>query len=268
MHIKPKTRLSRDHGVSGEFSEWTKKQKIPSDKSFCFKFTKDKFKLIYIGSKHTNDENSDTYKLINKIITKYKPKLIILEGIPNSKGISPPLINLFGEPGYAIKLAMQNDIKYTGIETHEDKILIKVNKKFKSTDIYGFCFLRLHKQFINNKETEDEFVKTFNNQTMKRLNNLFSLNSWNYDEWFEETFHIKFIYGKFLEYASPYNGKDALITQKINYYIMCVRDRANIRTLYKLINKYKDVVYIMGKNHVYADFLVLKDTFGKPDLII
>jgi hypothetical protein len=47
---------------------------------------------------------------------------------------------------------------------------------------------------------------------------------------------------------------------------MRIRDRANIRNLYKLINKYKDVVYIMGKNHVYADFLVLTDTFGKPTI--
>jgi hypothetical protein len=265
MRIKPKTRLLRTHHG---FNKWTKKHKIPNDKPFSFKFTKDKFKLNFIGTKHCNDENSDTYKLIKKIITENKPKIIVVEGIPYVKGVNPALTNVAGEIGCAINLAIQNDIKYIGIETNEDKILIEINKKFKCEDIYGFSFLRCAKQWYNNKQTKDEYIKYFNDRIKKRMDNLFKLDNWNYDSWFQQTFNETYIYGNFLEYASPYNGKDAVITQLISFNILQIRDRANIRNLYKLINKYKDVVYIMGKNHVHADFLVLTDTFGKPTLTI
>lgn len=266
----PKTELLRDHGSDGKFVEWKKQLKIPVKDAFCLKFKTFGKKLYYIASNHTTDETSDTFAYIHQCINKYKPGLIILEGIPISKGINPNLKNVVGEPGYAMKLAIENKIDFIGIEGSEKDIILELAKRFNNDDIYGWFFLRDRKYCHKTlKIGEEEFKHKYWIRSKKYLDEIFEKhNSWNSDKWFSETFKKPFSYydNDTLEFASPIKNS-SIITQQINFENSKIRDWVNIKNLYSLINEHNTIIYIMGQNHAYADFDVILDTFKNYQIV-
>lgn len=269
--MEPDIKLLRDHGTDGSFGDWKSRQNLEQSQPFCLKFRSGDLQLHYIGAQHTTDPKSDTFTLIRLLIRSVEPKLIVIEGIPFKKGISPTLKNFQGEGQYAIEIGEnmpKGAIPFTGIESDESDILINLSKTFDVDDIYGFLFLRMHKYFFKTMGvTEKEFIESFNRYDRPDLDKLFSNSGWDHMEWHKSRFDEPFVFGENLEHSSPYCGDDGVITQKISCQYGKMRDTLNIQTLYKLINEYKDVIYIMGQNHVYADYKVLRKSFG-PCLVI
>lgn len=256
----PNIDLLKDHGVGGDYEKWKKKNNITSP--YCLSFKKDNKIFNYIGALHTNDENSDTFRFIKKIIKRYKPMLIVIEGIPFHKGINPDINYFQGEGMYSVNLGKKYGAKYIGVEGSEVDIVSELSNKYSREDILGYDFLRTHKYFYKTMgSSKKKFMSVF------KKYNIFGDKNFNPVEWFENRFGKKFKYGSFLEYASPYNGPDAVITQKLGYDFSRQRDIMSLTNLYKMISEYDNILYIMGQNHVYSNKDVLIDTFGKYEII-
>jgi hypothetical protein len=216
-YYEPNMKLLKDHGVDGSYKKWKEQNSIISP--YCLSFTKDSKIFNYIGAYHTDDENSNTFKLIKKIIKKYKPELIIVEGVRYDMGINPPLTNYHGEGKYAIDIGKKYGAKYTGVEGLEKDIVSELLTKYSRDDILGYDFLRSHKFSYNTiRISEEQFMSEF------KEHNIFNDKTFNPVEWFENTFGEKFKYGSFLEYASPYKGPEAVLTQKLGYDFSRCRD--------------------------------------------
>jgi len=258
---EPNIELLNDHGTDGSYDRWKKKNNIRSP--YCLSFNDNHKLLNYIGVTHTMDENSPTFKLVRKIIEEYKPELIMIEGVPISKGINPVLNNFQGEGEYASRIGKEYGSSFIGIETDESDLIEKLLKKFSKQNILGYDFLRQHKYYYRTMKVDKiQLLDDFKEY------NIFGDKTFNPLKWYEKTFGKKFIYGKNLEYASPYNGKNAVITQIIGYNHSRNRDIANIKNLYEQINQFDNILFIMGENHVYANKDVLTATFGKPKIIM
>lgn len=297
LRFLPNLKLLRDHGTDGgnskNLSDFVDSQHPNSstmnfDSSFnkfiiqlnkdyedpiCVKFFNQYFnmKLYYVGVSHTSQSDSDTFKLIKYVIEKVdKIKLVILEGIEFSFGLSPDLDNVFGETKYSIDLAKKYNIQYHGLETNEDIIFNKLKNKYKTIDLYGYYFMRQYKYLYKTLHIEqyEDIVKDFNENIdyIKRL-----LGECKFDPilWFKERFNKEFIIGHNLEFGAPYKNTN-IITQEISYKYSRIRDRLNMNNLFKIINKYNEfdkILIIMGKNHLYADFEVLLDLFKNYKII-
>lgn len=241
---------------------WKEQNYIPKDKPFVGRYSKGKYTINYIAAHHTHDVESNTFKLIKSTIVKQNPKLIVIEGILFEKGLNPPLGDWQSEGSYASRFG----IDYIGIETSRTQIMRTIGKKFRTEDLYGFVFLQQHKHFYKNMNSSKEhFFQTFNDSIKRSLDLIFSTISFNPREWFQRRFKKVFRYGCYLEYASPIENGN--LTQRISAYYNYIRDLFNINTLYKLIKKYKNIVYIMGMNHFYADLRILSKTFGDPEIL-
>lgn len=257
---KPNLKLLQNHDG---FDEWSRKNKITVP--FCLSFKREKKIFNYIGVQHTTDKNSDVFKLITKTIKKYKPQMIILEGIENKLGVNPILNNFGGEGYHAASEGNKYGSSFIGVEGSESKIIRALKKEFDPVDIMGFLFLRMHKIFFKMmKAPSHDFLRAFYENEIKHYKKIFKVSDFNHKLWFFKTFKKQFRYGSFLEYASPVRGE--ILTQKISCAYSRIRDTINIKNVYKLINKYNNVLYIMGKNHVYADIGILTETFGKHDV--
>ena len=265
--LKPDVKLLRDHGTSGEFGKWKEENGLEEGKPYCLKFTKGEYNLNYIGTNHTNDPKSDTYKLVGNVIKKSKPKLVVIEGVQNSYGLFTKIETLYGEIQYAAKIAQKYDIDIIGIESDEVIIFKHLTKKmkFKRCDIYGFLFLRTQNVFYHSmKAPRKDFLDAFYKHEKPYLDKAFgSVLDWDHRTWYKKTFGVAWRYSTNKGYSHPYCAADAVITQKIACAYSRMRDEMNIKILYSLLNKYKKVVYVMGQNHVYADVPVLENTFGK-----
>jgi hypothetical protein len=268
-NIEPNISLLTDHGVDGSFDKWMKSNKMKLNDPVCLRFDTNKGFLIYIGSLHTTDEKSSTYDLIKNVIKKSKPEIVVIEGLRYSDGLNSNISDFQGEGKYAGDLARSLKIDYIGIEEDNRIMLKELSGHFKISDIYGYIFMQVYKYVYktmksrNIQDTLNDFDYVKTTLLDKIFDNYDECANWKHDQWFKKTFNKPFKYGSYLEYSSPYcSPKDAKITQLISCKYSRLRDERNIKNLYKIINKYKKVVYVMGRNHVYADKNVLIDSFG------
>lgn len=259
--LEPMLSLLRDHGSNNKFSEWKASNDIQA-KSFCLKYISNDAKtLYYIAAEHTTDKNSNTFHLINEIVPKCE--IVIIEGIRNGKGINPILnTDFISESSYAINVAKSNDIKYVGIECDEAEIIRGLANKFAIDDIYGWYYLRNYKfAFSTQHLSFDDFKKQFDGN-LSYLNEILGKSiTYDFIEWFKKCFNEEFIYGEYIEYASPDASSD-LITHQIAVSYGKQRDSGNLQNMFRIIDEYNTVCVIMGYNHSYADMPVLTERFN------
>jgi len=261
--LKPNKKLLNDPGTNGEFEKWKKRNKITGS-SFCLYYHGNNKKFNYVAASHTNDKNSETFKLINKMIKKimkdkYSKAIVILEGYPYNEGSNFDYKGTDGEVKYAAKLATKHNIEYIGIECDDNIVEKEILKKYSDDDLMGYYFLSTYKYYYHSKKvTEQEFLNDFK----KFYGNFDGIN------WFKNKYGKPFKYSeKYLEYSAPYNGKNATPTQLLSYNLNMIRELKNLDNLYEIINNYDNILYIMGANHVYQSKDILADTFGKYTII-
>ncbi len=131
------------------------------------KLGNDEKRLSYIGVYHTNSPNDSLITILNKEFSELQPDFILHEG--NNWPIYDSLektIEISGEPGFIIQMAMKNAIPYSSIEPDDSLEYIHLLKKFnrQETILMYVCRQigqqqRLAEQFDIGK---DEFEKTMN----------------------------------------------------------------------------------------------------------
>lgn len=262
--IKPDLTKIRDHGVSGNrFSKWKKTQKINVNDPFIVRYNNNDKLLSYIGTKHTNDPTSKTFSLIkNNIVGK---DLVIVEGVPFGKGISPVLtFGGGGEMEYAMKLAIKHKISYSGVEPTYKVLYAKTIKHgIGKKDIILLECLRQYKIFAFQwKKPENDFREDMQH-LLTYLFKILHIKKFVFDKVFKKTIGVDFEYGKTdPEIASP--DKDGkYYTNKISAMMAQIRELEIIQNIYKYINQCNNILIIYGQNHFYSDMKILEKTFGK-----
>src|SRR5260221_4801903 len=133
-------------------------EELPLQRPFIACHKNHEQELCYIGSDHSSDINSKTFKLIRKTIEEFKPDLLVLEGFETNKGLSPiAMINYVrksctpsssddfkcGEPQYAVHLAHLMNIPFIGGEPDDEEIFTPLQGQgYEKDDIFGFYFTR------------------------------------------------------------------------------------------------------------------------------
>lgn len=266
---KPKLKLLRDHGTTKDrFKKFKKKLGLPIGPfPFCIKFKRNNKQLYYIASRHTSDKKSRIYKLISNVISKRKPDIILLEGILYKFGLSPNLTNKFeSEIFQAERMARKYKIPFIGVEPDKMYIINKLIKmKIKKEDILLTIILQNYKVLLRNNTSKEDFYSDFTH-LVKYHDKYFDTSKFNFDKQFEKSLGYKFSYGETdTEIAAPY--KNGVITQKIANEMNIIRDTSIIKFIYEMINKYDKVLIVIGQNHLYSHYEILKKTFGKPKIV-
>jgi len=257
--IKPNIKLLNDPGTNGSFDKWKKSEGIKDSESFCLKYCKNNKTLYYIGANHTNDEHSDTFRIIKNVIESNKPDIVIVEGIPYNANINDYINGIGGEVKYAINIAKNIGISQIGIECDNKYIEKQILKKYSKKDLLGYHFMSHYKYcYKTNKDSKENMLKSFAKYYDPTFDGI---------KWFKKLYKKDFIYGKYLEYSAPYNVNNAQPTQLLSHDLNMIRSIGNIKNLYKIINDNDNIVYIMGMNHVYQEKDILGNTFGKYSVI-
>lgn len=250
--------------------KWLKKNNIPEQSPYCVQWKNDKKMLNYIGTIHSYNTNNATCNLMKKIIDQYTPEIVIIEGIHEKKGINPEipkrLINT--EMEYLVMLCRKNKINYVGIETADETIYDMLKNKYNIEDIYGYLFLMHNRWNYKRKKSEKDFLNDFYDRTLKHYQTYVKKINWNHDEWFLKTYKKTYKYSKYIKYSEPIKNNKNNIAQQISFDWHRARDICNIQKLYYYLNKYNNIVYSMGRNHVFIDRKVISNTIGKYKSII
>lgn len=244
-----------------KYKKFKIKHNIKLNEPCVFLFQRNNKKIYYIATKHTNDKKSKTFSLIKNIIKMHNKKEKTVIALEGGAGKSPEI--KYGEGGFAIKYAKKFKIDYVGVEKPINKLLKYVMKDFILDDIYGYVFLMLSRQSFDMGLKEKKmwndykiYSKWYHTQ-LKKLN---------FDPkiWFENIYNKKYVYGKYLDYSSPSGNK---ITNKIAIKIGKIRNYYLLKNMLKLFSKYDTIFYVIGEGHLYCDFPVLLDYFGKYEII-
>lgn len=67
--------------------------------------------------------------------------------------------------------------------------------------------------------------------------------------------------------AKKPDAESAIITQKIGAEFSAMRNKQNHERLISILNEFDTVMYVMGENHVYADYEALHAIMGTPKII-
>lgn len=226
--------------------------------------------LYYIASGHETGIESPTFQTVRKAMDAYKPQLVIFEGLPTERGISPPSFNKHlqknaednfahtYESTYAAYLAHERNIPFMGGEPADAAIFAQMETQGYSTkDMMAHYLLRgipvwrnqgvldeanFEKQardFLEN----DPFFQTFPPE--KRLT---------YEElqpWYER--HAT--PGKTLlqleqnDFA-PLNKPDATYAERQSYKISEVRDKHLAATIGNAVAAHERVLVVYGSGHL------------------
>lgn len=280
IFIRPNLNLIRDHGViktgnSKSYNDWKNKYNIK--KPCCVVFQKNNKTLYYIGTAHTTDKFSKTFKLIRNI-HKINFDLVISEGfkfndgINNDKYIKKLLNKNISEQEYNSLLGYKNNIDFCGIEPEFEDILKSLKKyinngDYKIEDLYGYQYLLLIPQLKRAKLNDKEINKVIN----KRINKIKKIYKqkidFNINKWYYKNFNRNINYNLITNNdTAPI--KTGSITQMISVDIDELRETEIINNLFYYIQRYNRIVITYGFNHLYADFKTLVNFFGKPKKII
>ena len=283
IFIKPNFNLIRDHGVnksgnSQTYIKWKKQFNIV--KPCCIVFQKNNKTLYYIGVQHTTDKFSDTFKLIRKIHKENNFDLVISEGFQFDKGVNNKeyLKNALknkkpNEQEYNVQLGYKNNIDISGIEESLINRLKSLKKYIREgiyipEDIYGYYYLLLIPQLKRTKMNEDEIMKFLKDRENKILKKLFKLKKpFNINNWYQKTFGSRFDY-KLINNITTTSIKNGTIPQQISVDIDEIREYKIIENLFYYIQRYNRIVLTFGLNHLFSNFNVLVNFFGKPKKII
>lgn len=256
-------------------------QKEPYEYPFLSSYMRKNKTLHYIATLHSTEEGSETFKLIEETIKKNSIDMVIVEGIPNSRGISPDLFKNWAnnqgkegrydgfETAFTIKTSAALNIPFIGGEPEETFIYDELlRRNFKTED---FLFYTFTQQLFQAKEAktldvlslEDKFNDFIEQKTSQlNLDENYILDD--YYDWYLSNNLTPFSVDDIIpETCAPYiSGK--LLTQKVSSTICILRDQFTISVIENALNSNDNVLIVYGGSHWSTQSESLENTLGAP----
>ncbi len=235
--------------------------------------------LLFIATEHEVGLSSDTFRLIQRQVSTFRPQIILVEGIAETDAQNFQLIDRIidcrkdcfqrcGEDMFAVSVALLSDIPYAGIEVSD----VEVKKAllasgFSETDIIGFYVLREIPYYRRSGETvvyKDE--KAFLHHVKVRQERLkmdiaFDLDA--FRRWYLKRTGRKLVVDTFDHNdISPSHSSGFL--HAMSRTIGRIRDRHIADTIAAALNAHDRVMVVCGQGHLVTLRPVLEDMLGKP----
>lgn len=248
---------------------------------------KDK-KLVYVLAKHVSEKeypdvlDHPTIITIRNLFQKFRPEVVIVEGIPTGDELSPESMKEHakkcrarkfkgcGESFYAIDQAILSKTEFISGEPREKEIKQELAKYgYSEVDILGFYMVRQIPQMKRRNEFSaasfpyecERFLKRYR----KRLGFAGTFGYQDFKEWYARHMTSP---KSFLDIENndpaPHGGKDATYIQKISHHVGLARDRMIVSRIENMMNRFDRVLIIYGGSHYLLQENALVDSLGKP----
>lgn len=243
--------------------------------------------LVYVAARHSNDPASATYAQVRAAFGKWPPGFVVVEGIPESMGMSlPGLIGYArtiagkptdGEANEAIRLAADAGIDFVGGEPDERDIVAGIKGDgFTATDLVAFYVVRQIEQWKREQQIsshDDPRLDTLIpliTQVMARDTGIpvadFAPVSTaaGVATWYEQFNGLRFKTGYRAEDAYPSGPDRKRRTNALSDAVSDMRDQHIVSVLNSALAQHGTVLIVYGNSHHTIAAPALVDAFGLP----
>ncbi len=242
-------------------------------------------RLVYFGASHSRNPEDPMFEQIETEFNTTRPDVVLVEGVHTLEerlnqikewfpGKSrEEIINQTGEPGYALSLALQNNVDvYSPEPALRDEISDLLQKGFSQEEIFAFYFAGQvpHYQQMKTKPEFGEHIKQF-------LNEFKSATSWESFEFTTENFSrlSERLWGvKFNPDTTDYEdmidpipwkekkdvqGVSNAISRESSYF----RDTYMVQEIQKLMKTHKKMFVVFGASHAVMQEPAIRKLFDE-----
>lgn len=243
--------------------------------------------LLYVASEHISAQkypnlyDHPTLKTIAALFAKYRPEVVIIEGIDTGEELSPKSIlkkadeceksdyrASCGESFFAINSARKNGAEYITGEPRNPWIKDEIVKAgYSVEDLLGFYLVRQIPQYKRQAELDRNKFSDQASKQLKRFqqqigtNVLFGFKE--FDAWYAKTMPSPKNYLDITnDDPAPHGGPKATHVQKISNKVSLIRDKAFVKTIERMLNKYSRVLVVYGGSHLITQEPALEAMLG------
>jgi hypothetical protein len=254
-------------------------------------------KLIYIAVHHTNKKDSSIHQKIFEVFQNENLDVFLMEGISSSEeGISSERVlkkaKIFCEEKddcdenlYAAYLASQRNIPIVGCHLNEHNFLPGLEKAGFSLEDFVYFILVQQIPFFYRDGDFATHERKFTPDTWQIMSEEFIHNEiagWlktpledftfeGFRTWWGKKFKKPLDmekefsdWKKATSFTYPDNNENALITQKISFWVQQQRDIYILEQIKEALKKYKVVLTVHGSYHLGNQYSRLLSLYGKP----
>jgi hypothetical protein len=151
--------------------------KIKYNTPYFFELATGDKKLFYFGTRHSRDANDSIFEQIKQKFKEFSPQIVFVEGHTSlekkkqqtlnelKKLDNAEVINKFGEPGFALKLAAMAGVDVESPEpSREKEIASLVEQGFTKEEIfayYGYRVLDQYYRIMKENSSVEEYLKSY-----------------------------------------------------------------------------------------------------------
>ncbi|MFN7038057.1 MAG: hypothetical protein ACK4OM_00600 [Alphaproteobacteria bacterium] len=231
---------------------------------FLLEFSKANKKLWYIGAVHSNELNSETFKLIDSFFSKHTPDIVIIEGLETKE--SKKIHNLIKAKCSNLKSITNQSFceenLYTALKAQEfnipviggepiDEELLRIVKQYgyDEEDYINFWFSsaipQLYREgkltlFNQIESNYTEFAKSFPSRNLKYAS---------YKAWLEDKI-LKVEFQELINANFTAPIKDGNYLQQLSSIIGIERDKHIVKIIFNSLSRYNKVLIVYGHSHV------------------
>jgi len=231
----------------------------------------DNHRLLFYGSKHSNDKTNPMFKEIEKYFYNIKPQVVLVEGDFNQNDYTNSDESiLHGESAFVTYLAKKNDIHVESVEPSMKKQFDFLLKKYDKNKVLLMYILRQIYQYQNQqKNNQMNFQQTIGDYVNSMVAQGFPLNS---DE--AKLDNILNLLKSYLnqninnnnwtsiDVYSIYNNNGTELNMIYND-VLNMRNEFLLSKIQENLKNNNRVFIIMGGNHVKEEKENIKDIFLK-----
>ena len=239
---------------------------------YVFSIERDGVDLLYYGSRHSKDPEDAQLEDIKERFDAFEPDLVLVESIPNLsqkiagkidgiRTVSPAdSVREMGEPGFTLKLAIDNEIAVDSPEPSEQEEVHELLKQgFSKEDVFAYYFFRQLSQ--HHSKIEKEGVQEYFEGWIRIFKERIQWDNFEYSLEHAQAI-AKRIWGEEIQFDNPEYYVDKVdpipwedtedeqtIVNEIARQSNQFRDIHMIAQLAEYFQKYKRVFIVFGASH-------------------
>ena len=253
-------------------------------------YQKDQKHLLYIGARHATDFETRTHEIMLQSAAKYKPDILIIEGVETERGLSPSLgLDLKNPKDYArfynstenvhlAEVARAAKKPFIGGEpSSKDVFKALTDKGYSTKEVMALYFIRnvsalKHSGGIKQKEQIAQMAVSFfeNYPAFAHIPKEDRLNYQEFTAIYDA--HKAELGNRELFDLRPYDSNSGA-GEKANYFQTMsatmdrVRDEHLVKVIHDTLSKHDKVMVVYGNAHQFASAPVIENMFGsKPQI--
>ena len=244
-------------------------------------------RLVFLGAQHTNDPDSETYRQLRLAMAKWTPELLVLEGFPESMGVSPPDMldyaaslkagPMDSEGSEAIRSAAEAGADFVGGEPDDRDILVGLEARgFSAADLFASYVIRQIEQWKREQRITSHMdpalearIKHFASIVVRDLglpdDGLSAIASRDaVAAWYERTNGLPFDTGYRPEDSHPSGPQNNRATNALSDTISDLRDQHIAGVIARAIQAHETVLVVYGSSHHTIQARAFEAAFGRP----